>query len=275
MDSTLNPLANEFVPQYIPPPPPRDIRVVPVGLIHQHKEKLNMEEQFKLRQEYIRQEKLRRSLQKQARLMDFHSEPTPRSPTPTPSPPQSPPPSTTPQSQPHRSIYSVRKAGVIVYDNVHHKVLTISNHHDENIAFPKGSIEPGEEVIDAAIRELMEETGLHLTPEEFNLYHTKMHRLRHKGSSVAFYVLSIPNASEIYTEFVPQTSETIYYVKWRSLRDLKDNLAHVNYTISDRIQKRNHKLNSYVYEIFNNTKNHKKSKKKGGKRIKRKTRKMR
>jgi len=50
---------------------------------------------------------------------------------------------------------------VITYDK-NRKVLTVTRRHTDIISLPGGKVDPGEEPIDAAVREYFEETGIEL-----------------------------------------------------------------------------------------------------------------
>lgn len=59
-------------------------------------------------------------------------------------------------------------SGAVVYRNIGNSIrfLLIKNKRSAHWGFPKGHLEKGETNIDAAIREVLEETGIHLTLHE-------------------------------------------------------------------------------------------------------------
>jgi len=122
------------------------------------------------------------------------------------------------------------KAGVIVYDNLKRKLLTISNQFDANIGLPKGNVEEHETDYEAAFRELYEETGLKFDDNNKPKIVAEYYN-RSVGDGCLFYVIHLPNGSLNNNLFKPQESENIYNVKWRTFADLKSNILVLNLTI--------------------------------------------
>ncbi|MFY7731752.1 MAG: NUDIX domain-containing protein [Flavobacterium sp.] len=119
------------------------------------------------------------------------------------------------------------KAGVVLYDNIHKKIMTVSNDFDDNIGIPKGNIERGESELEAAFRELSEETGIvfHDLPPILKKFYT------YDGAVAAFVVL-FPNGSVTIGDYVNQTPrENIKYITWRNRANLMDNIHITNKTI--------------------------------------------
>ena len=108
----------------------------------------------------------------------------------------------------------VSKAGVVVFDNVYKKVLTISNQFDANIGLPKGSIENGEDSYNAAFRELYEETGI-----KFDNKPEIVSEFINRNCDCKFYVIYLPKASCKEISWKVET-ENIFHIKWRTLEEL-------------------------------------------------------
>jgi len=131
------------------------------------------------------------------------------------------------------------KAGVLLYDNINKKILTVSNEDDHDIGIPKGSVNKGESSLEAGFRELKEETGIIFQdlPKIVDTFEFKFNK-----SNIIIYVVLFPNGSTIDHHYIAP-SEHIYNVKWRTKTDIITNIEHVNTTIrkknylSDRIIK--------------------------------------
>ena len=85
--------------------------------------------------------------------------------------------------------------------------------------FPKGKIEKGETAENAAIREVMEETGLseiaNITPFT-SMYHTYTQDNQQFLKETLWFLMR----SNITEPLIPQTEEHITEVKWVSLQDV-------------------------------------------------------
>ena len=138
----------------------------------------------------------------------------------------------------------VSKAGVVVFDNVYKKVLTISNQFDANIGLPKGSIENGEDSYNAAFRELYEETGI-----KFDNKPEIVSEFINRNCDCKFYVIYLPKASCKEISWKVET-ENIFHIKWRTLEELITNKQLVNYTFKNR----NKNIISYISNLFTNKK---------------------
>lgn len=140
----------------------------------------------------------------------------------------------------------VSKAGVVVFDNVYKKVLTISNQFDANIGLPKGSIENGEDSYNAAFRELYEETGI-----KFDNKPEIVSEFINRNCDCKFYVIYLPKASCKEISWKVET-ENIFHIKWRTLEELITNKHLVNYTFKNR----NKNIISYISNLFTNKKSY-------------------
>ena len=63
---------------------------------------------------------------------------------------------------------SVKKCGVILFDKNLHQVLLVKGKQSQKWGFPKGHMEFGETEEETAVRELLEETGIHWTKDLHN-----------------------------------------------------------------------------------------------------------
>ncbi len=118
-----------------------------------------------------------------------------------------------------------KKAGILLYDNINRKVLTVSNAYEENIGLPKGSIEYNEIPLEAAFRELEEETGIVFQdiPKIVNQFFIS------KIDTIIFVIL-FPNGSNHPINF-SLPGENIYNIKWRTKEELLSNINKCNRTI--------------------------------------------
>ena len=116
----------------------------------------------------------------------------------------------------------------VVYDN---KILLI---HPTNASWrkptcgiPKGGIEPGEEPIDGALRELMEETGIALSPDqlESETYRTYFYNSHNEVTGqLVYFVCKVSDLSEIglSSEKVPKSQLQLEEVDWAKFISAKE-----------------------------------------------------
>lgn len=88
---------------------------------------------------------------------------------------------------------SKNRVAVIVISEADDRILI---GHAPNVAskpnswdFPKGHIQEGEEPITAAVRELYEETGLVIAPDDL----TELNTIRYNGGTITFYKVYLPS----------------------------------------------------------------------------------
>lgn len=116
-------------------------------------------------------------------------------------------------AQKHTIIYA---AGGLVL-NQNNQLLII--HRLGKWDFPKGKIEKGETAENAAIREVMEETGVskitNISPFT-SMYHTYMQDNQQIIKETFWFLMR----SNITEPLIPQTEEHITEVKWVSLEDV-------------------------------------------------------
>lgn len=86
-----------------------------------------------------------------------------------------------------------RSAGSVIYriENGERFYLLIKNKCSENWGFPKGHLEKGEDDVDAAIREVSEETGLEIVPEEDFAEYSKYSMRNGVEKTVAVFISEI------------------------------------------------------------------------------------
>jgi hypothetical protein len=74
-----------------------------------------------------------------------------------------------------------KKAGMFIYDPINNRILLVKTRSLTFWGPPKGSVEVGESIYDCAFREVFEETGLIIHPNELKLY-------LYLNNSLYFYV---------------------------------------------------------------------------------------
>lgn len=105
----------------------------------------------------------------------------------------------------------VERSGALIYDRDEDRILLVQS----NGLFwgpPKGGVEPEESVLNGAIREIKEETGLTLDPELF-LCSVKY------GNSNIFYVEMKSCPVDIPTEYEDNDASGITWIKLSCLRE--------------------------------------------------------
>ena len=111
-------------------------------------------------------------------------------------------------------------AGVaIIYDN---KILLVhptgSSWKRGTCGIPKGGMEEGEDPMEAALRELKEETGIVLTPEQLDSMPNSVetHTKSGKVHTIIYFVCKISDLSEIglTSERVPKSQLQLEEVDW-------------------------------------------------------------
>lgn len=136
------------------------------------------------------------------------------------------------------NIKMKRSAGVIIIFN--DKILLCHPSNSKwmgTYSFPKGSVEPGESDIEAAIRELREETSISIDksllkgdPIEVDYINKK----RTKYKKVILYKLHIKNLSEIglETETIPSDKLQIEEVDWAGFLTKEEAKSRIFHRIS-------------------------------------------
>ncbi len=120
-------------------------------------------------------------------------------------------------------------AGIaIVYDG---KILLV---HPANgswvkpiMGIPKGGIEPGEDILEAALRELNEETGISLSADKLDLDIQTVHVFDKNGNpkhALHYFVCKIKDLSEIGLDSlaVPKTQLQKEEVDWAGFVNIKE-----------------------------------------------------
>jgi 8-oxo-dGTP pyrophosphatase MutT (NUDIX family) len=120
-------------------------------------------------------------------------------------------------------------AGIaIVYDG---KILLV---HPANgswvkpiMGIPKGGIEPGEDILEAALRELNEETGISLSADKLDLDIQTVHVFDKNGNpkhALHYFVCKIKDLSEIGLDSlaVPKTQLQKEEIDWAGFVNIKE-----------------------------------------------------
>lgn len=101
------------------------------------------------------------------------------------------------------------------------------------LGIPKGKIEPGEDPLDAAIREVKEEVGIYVNPR--NLYpeaftSPKYNKSGEVESHLIYFILNIENLSEIGLDSirVPKSQLQIEEVDWAGFINIEDAYEKMN-----------------------------------------------
>ncbi len=112
-------------------------------------------------------------------------------------------------------------AGVaIIYDN---KILLVhptnSTWRKGTCGIPKGKVDNGENIVEAALRELEEETGISLSPTQLDPDQEKVHFYNHKGEidgHLIYFICKINDLSEIgLTDLrVPKSQLQLEEIDW-------------------------------------------------------------
>ena len=120
-----------------------------------------------------------------------------------------------------RANHKRMAAGVaIIYDN---KILLIhptnSSWKKSTCGIPKGGLEPGEDPFEAALREVQEETGILLSPDQVDKEPHRLDFYNHKNEisgHMIYFVCLIQDLSEIglSSERVPKSQLQLEEVDW-------------------------------------------------------------
>jgi 8-oxo-dGTP diphosphatase len=115
----------------------------------------------------------------------------------------------------------IRAAGGIVYRTVdagHIELACIFREARGDWTFPKGKLDPGETFEQAAIREVLEEIGMHCHIERFIGTTNYIHR-KGKPKIVAYYLMAANKG-----EFAP--NEEVDELVWLPLEEVRAHLTH-------------------------------------------------
>jgi bis(5'-nucleosidyl)-tetraphosphatase len=102
------------------------------------------------------------------------------------------------------------------------KVFLILHKEGNHWGFPKGRKNPGETPIEAAAREVEEETGLKVVRFLKEIPFTETYKFRRRGTVISKSVHYFP--ALVSGEFIPQEEE-IREGKWLSLKDAMNQLS--------------------------------------------------
>ena len=114
-----------------------------------------------------------------------------------------------------------RAAGAVVFRRSEHGVRLLVLRAYKNWDFPKGTVEPGESELDAARREVEEETGL--AGLEYPFGEEFKETLPYSGNKVARYYLAETDAEKIELPVSPELGRPEHHeYRWVSLDEAED-----------------------------------------------------
>ncbi len=114
-----------------------------------------------------------------------------------------------------------RAAGAVVFRRSEHGVRLLVLRAYKNWDFPKGMVEPGESELDAARREVEEETGL--AGLEYPFGEEFKETLPYSGNKVARYYLAETDADKIELPVSPELGRPEHHeYRWVSLDEAED-----------------------------------------------------
>jgi 8-oxo-dGTP pyrophosphatase MutT (NUDIX family) len=127
------------------------------------------------------------------------------------------------------STHSIEAAGGVVFTNSD-EILLIFRRGKWDL--PKGKVDPGETIMECALREVMEETGLQ-TLTLMNKIGSSFYCYRENGQAVFKQVQWFKMIAANNDNLVPQAEEDITELKWVSVNDLEPYLQNTYATIKD------------------------------------------
>ncbi len=135
---------------------------------------------------------------------------------------------------------ALKKAGILIIDPIHQKLLTINNQYGHNRGVPKGSILQDETPLEAAFRELKEETGLEFDAQS----RPKIQKYYKPLTTMILFIVHIPGGSETLQLQPPESAklENIHNIQWRTYEELAEQEQHINKTFkrSGKIYSKDH-----------------------------------
>lgn len=119
-------------------------------------------------------------------------------------------------------MQKIKAAGGVVYRKEGGKTEVLLIHRNGVWDLPKGKAEEGEEMIECAVREVAEETGLNRLPRAEASLGTTIHYYKERGGLIEkeTHWWSMRLEAEQET-FVPQTEEGVTRVSWCEIGEAK------------------------------------------------------
>ena len=139
-----------------------------------------------------------------------------------------------------KMVAKINIAGCYVFDKKNKKILTVCNHSFTNYSAPKGHLDDGENLLDCAIRELNEETGLSV--DIINKYKKDMlsnpiRKYRVNDNLYTLYQFNIDDGSIVYNKLIPIDKNEIGYVQWIDYKTLESLRYNCNKTLVNKSNK--------------------------------------